>query len=171
MTVHITRPVCTSHNTDDVPITSTALPLHSTNIPILHFLHSNVTSHPQGLLTSHAMTHKMEQPYSGKNPVPTIATKLTALVNPEKATEAKAEQLRDQGARAEQARAEETASRLAKGRAIHATDPTTGEELDIRHAEDDQAKDAKGDNVLHQQFPQPGESFTPTWSVCDGRKQ
>ena len=102
------------------------------------------------------MTHKPGQPYSGRNPVPTIATKITSLVNPEKATEAKAQQLQDQSARNEEKQTEKTASRLAKGREMHVTDPTTGEELNIRNAAEDVNKSSKGDNVLHQEFPQPG---------------
>ena len=112
------------------------------------------------------MAHKPGQPYSGKNPVPTIATKLTALVNPEAATEAKAQQLQDQSARNEEKQTEKTASRLAKGREMHVTDPTTGEELNIRNAAEDVNKSSKGDNVLHQEFPQPGKrSFLSLYAL------
>ncbi|KAH9937796.1 uncharacterized protein BXZ73DRAFT_89230 [Epithele typhae] len=95
------------------------------------------------------------KPYSGKNPVPTITTKLTALVSPEKATEAKAQQLQDQSAKREEVQTEKTASKLAKGREMHVTDPTTGEELDIRNAEEEVKTDSKGKNVLRQRFPPP----------------
>ena len=103
------------------------------------------------------MTHKIAEPYSGKNPVPTITTKLTSLVNPEKATEAKAQQLQDQSVKREEKNTEKTASRLSKGHVMHVTDPTTGEELDIRNADEDPDTRSKGDNVLHQPFPPPGE--------------
>ena len=103
------------------------------------------------------MTHKIAEPYSGKNPVPTITTKLTSLVNPEKATEAKAQQLQDQSVKREEKNTEKTASRLSKGHVMHVTDPTTGEELDIRNADEDPDTRFKGDNVLHQPFPPPGE--------------
>ena len=66
------------------------------------------------------MAHKIAEPYSGKNPVPTVATKLTSLVNPDKATEAKAQQLQDQSARREEKQTEKTASALSKGRVMHA---------------------------------------------------
>ncbi|CDO71515.1 hypothetical protein BN946_scf184910.g14 [Trametes cinnabarina] len=101
------------------------------------------------------MTHKLSEPYSGKNPVPNIATKLTSLVNPERATAAKAEQLQDQSARREEKQTEKTARRLAKGHAMHVTDPTTGEELEIRNADEDSGAGSKGHNVLHQDFPPP----------------
>lgn len=114
------------------------------------------------------MSHKPAQPYSGKNPVPTIATKLTALVNPEKATEAKAQQLQDQSTRIEEKDTEKTASRLAKGRTMHVMDPTTGEDVDIRNAEQEVETKSRGENVLRQEFPPPGElsvlvfCFTPS---------
>ncbi|KAI0654107.1 hypothetical protein C8Q70DRAFT_1029821 [Cubamyces menziesii] len=101
------------------------------------------------------MAHKLSEPYSGKNPVPNIATKLTSLVNPEKATEAKAQQLQDQSVRREEKQTEKNARRLAKGHAMHVTDPTTGEELDIRNADEEPDVRPKGDNVLHQDFPPP----------------
>ncbi|OSD00665.1 hypothetical protein PYCCODRAFT_1479096 [Trametes coccinea BRFM310] len=101
------------------------------------------------------MTHKIAEPYSGKNPVPNIATKLTSLVNPEKATDAKAQQLQDQSARREEKQTEKNARRLAKGHAMHVTDPTTGEELDIRNVDEEPDLRSKGDNVLRQDFPPP----------------
>ncbi|KAI0329974.1 hypothetical protein GY45DRAFT_1278584, partial [Cubamyces sp. BRFM 1775] len=101
------------------------------------------------------MAHKLSEPYSGKNPVPNIATKLTSLVNPEKATEAKAQQLQDQSVRREEKQTEKNARRLAKGHVMHVTDPTTGEELDIRNADEEPDVRSKGDNVLHQNFPPP----------------
>ncbi|EMD37079.1 hypothetical protein CERSUDRAFT_114979 [Gelatoporia subvermispora B] len=101
------------------------------------------------------MSHKLAEPYSGKNPVPKIATKLTSLVSPEKATEAKARQLQDQSAKNEEKQTEKTASRLAKGRTMHVTDPTTGENLSIRNAEEEPDPRSKGENVLEQGFPPP----------------
>ncbi|KAI0753253.1 hypothetical protein C8Q80DRAFT_1229046 [Daedaleopsis nitida] len=101
------------------------------------------------------MSHVFAKPYSGKNPVPNIATKLTSLVNPERATEAKAQQLQDQSERREEKQTEKTASKLAKGHVMHAKDPTTGEELDIRNADEEPDTRTKGDNVLHQEFPPP----------------
>ncbi|KAH9847036.1 hypothetical protein C2E23DRAFT_850404 [Lenzites betulinus] len=101
------------------------------------------------------MTHKLAEPYSGKNPVPNIATKLTSLVSPEKATNAKAQQLQGQSVRREEKQTEKNARRLAKGHVMHVTDPTTGEELDIRNADEDPDTRSKGDNVLHQDFPPP----------------
>ena len=77
------------------------------------------------------MAHKLAEPYSGKNPVPQIATKITSLLNPERATEAKAQQLQDQSGQREQKQMEKRASKLEKGRVMRVTDPTTGEELDI----------------------------------------
>ncbi|KAL1939462.1 hypothetical protein VTO73DRAFT_10018 [Trametes versicolor] len=101
------------------------------------------------------MAHKLAEPYSGKNPVPSITTKLTSLVNPQKAGEAKAQQLQDQSVRHEEKQTEKTARRLAKGHVMHVTDPTTGEELDIRNADEDPDTHSKGENVLHHEFPPP----------------
>ncbi|KAI0634023.1 hypothetical protein C8Q77DRAFT_721518 [Trametes polyzona] len=101
------------------------------------------------------MAHKLAEPYSGKNPVPNIATKLTSLVNPEKAAEAKAQQLQDQSVRREEKQTEKNARRLAKGHVMHTTDPTTGEELDIRNVDEEPDIRPKGYNVLHQEFPPP----------------
>ncbi len=95
------------------------------------------------------MAQKFAEPYSGKNPVPSITTKLTSLVNPQKAGEAKAQQLQDQSVRHEEKETEKTARRLAKGHVMHVTDPTTGEELDIRNADEDADVHSKGENVLH----------------------
>ncbi|RDX44545.1 hypothetical protein OH76DRAFT_1408962 [Lentinus brumalis] len=101
------------------------------------------------------MTHKFTEPYSGKNPVPHIATKLTSLVNPEKATNAKAEQLQDESVKREEKDTEKTADKLSKGHVMHTTDPTTGEDLDIRNADEDPDPRPQGENVLHQPFPPP----------------
>ena len=109
------------------------------------------------------MSHKLAEPYSGKNPVPKIPTKLTSLVNPEKATEAKAQQVQDRsGQRAEQ-ETEQTAKRLAKGHAMRTTDPTTGEELTIRNADpksEAEWEEEGGENVLAHAFPPPGTCGT-----------
>ncbi|OCH92775.1 hypothetical protein OBBRIDRAFT_864983 [Obba rivulosa] len=103
------------------------------------------------------MSHKFAEPYSGKNPVPKIATKLTSLVNPEKATDAKAQELQDKSVKQEEKQTKKTASRLAKGRTMHVTDPTTGEELDIRNADEEPDPRSKGENVLEQGFPPPAQ--------------
>lgn len=106
------------------------------------------------------MAHKLGEPYSGKNPVPKIATKLTSLVNPKKATDAKAQQLQSN-----QQETKQTVRGLAKGHAVHTTDPTTGEELDIRNANTDEDLDlrSKGENVLRHEFPPPG-TCTSFWN-------
>ena len=103
------------------------------------------------------MAHKQGEPYSGKNPVPVITTKLTSLISPEKATDAKAKQLQDASARREAKDTQKTANRLAKGHVMHVKDPTTGEELDIRNADEEPDTQSKGENVLHNEFPTPGE--------------
>lgn len=102
------------------------------------------------------MTHRLEEPYSGKNPVPQIATKLTALVNPEHATRAKAAQLQDQSQQRDQKQTEQRARRLAKGHAMHVVDPVTGDELDIKNADEDPDLSNKGENVLDTDFPPLG---------------
>ena len=99
------------------------------------------------------MAHKFPEPYSGKNPVPQIATKLTALVNPERATEAKAAQLQDQTVQQDQKQTEKRARKLSKGRMMRVKDPVTGEELDIRNADEEPDLSTKGENVLDSEFP------------------
>ncbi|KIP05468.1 hypothetical protein PHLGIDRAFT_30925 [Phlebiopsis gigantea 11061_1 CR5-6] len=101
------------------------------------------------------MAHKLEEPYSGKNPVPQIATKLTSLVTPERATKAKAAQLQDKSSRQDEKRTEKRASRLAKGYIMHVVDPVTGEELDIKNADEDPDSKNKGQNVLETEYPPP----------------
>ena len=110
------------------------------------------------------MSHKLDEPYSGKNPVPNIATKLTSLVNPQHATEAKAAQLQDQSARTDEKQTEKRASRLAKGYVMRVVDPVTGEELDIRNADEEPDLRNKGKNVLDTDFPPPGMSSSPFYS-------
>ena len=106
------------------------------------------------------MAHILKEPYSGKNPVPQIATKLTALVNPERATEAKAAQLQDQSRRDDQKQTEKRASRLAKGYVMHVMDPVTGEELDIKNADEEPDTRNKGENVLNNDYPEIGTHHT-----------
>lgn len=101
------------------------------------------------------MAHVLNEPYSGKNPVPQIATKLTALINPERATEAKAAQLQDQSDKNEAKQTEKTASRLAKGHVMHVVDPVTGDELDIKNADQEPDLRTAGENVLDTDFPPP----------------
>ncbi len=102
------------------------------------------------------MSHKLAEPYSGKNPVPQIATKLTSLINPEHATRAKAAQLQDQSNKQDQKQTQKTAARLAKGYIMHVVDPVTGEELDIKNADEEPDVRNRGENVLENDFPPPG---------------
>lgn len=102
------------------------------------------------------MAHKVDEPYSGKNPVPQMVTKLTSLINPEHATEAKAAQLQDQSDREDRKQTKKRAKGLAKGYVMHVTDPVTGAELDITNADEDLDLKNKGGNVLETDFPLPG---------------
>lgn len=102
------------------------------------------------------MTHKLDEPYSGKNPVPQIATKLTSLINPERATEAKAAQLQDQSSRQDEKQTKKRASKLAKGRVMHVVDPVTGEEMDIMNADEEPDTRNRVENVLETEYPPPG---------------
>ncbi|KAI0703039.1 hypothetical protein BC835DRAFT_1079650 [Cytidiella melzeri] len=101
------------------------------------------------------MGHAFQEPYSGKNPVPNIATKLTSLVNPEHATNAKAAQLQNQSDKNEADQTKKTASRLAKGHVMRVVDPVTGEELDIKNADQEPDLKSTGANVLETDFPPP----------------
>ena len=113
------------------------------------------------------MSRKQAQPYSGKNPVPVITTKLTSLISPERATEDKAQQLQDASAREEQKKTRKTASRLSKGHVLHGVkDPTTGEELDIRNADEGLDARSQGENVLHLEFLPPGEYLISLRNMC-----
>lgn len=101
------------------------------------------------------MAHSFQEPYSGKNPVPHIATKLTALINPEKATEDKAQQMQDQQEQEDEKRTEKRTKHLRKGRVMRVVDPTTGEEVEIKNAEDEPDTRSTGENVLNMEFPSP----------------
>ncbi|CAL1709607.1 unnamed protein product [Somion occarium] len=104
------------------------------------------------------MSHKLGETYSGKNPVPQVATKLTSLVNPERATEAKAQQLQDQSNKDDKKLTEKQAHRLKKGHAVSVEDPTTGEEVEIKNAEEEEDVHIQGKNVLDMDFPPPNWS-------------
>ncbi|KAI0080428.1 hypothetical protein K474DRAFT_1637659 [Panus rudis PR-1116 ss-1] len=101
------------------------------------------------------MTHKLAEPYSGKNPVPQIATKLTSLLNPDRATEAQAQQLQDQSDEREEKQTAKRAGQLAKGHGMWVKDPTTGEELEIKNADEEPDTRNKGRNVLDADIPEP----------------
>ena len=105
------------------------------------------------------MAHTFQEPYSGRNPVPQIATKLTSLVNPEKATEAKARQIQNQRGESEEKLTEKRAKHLRKGRTMRVVDPTTGEEVEIKNAEDELDTRSTGENVLDMDLPSPGSYF------------
>ncbi|KAH9941531.1 hypothetical protein B0H21DRAFT_752338 [Amylocystis lapponica] len=101
------------------------------------------------------MSHKLAEPYSGKNPVPKIATKITSLVNPQRATDAKARQLQNRSDKRGEKDIKKTARSLAKGNTMHVTEPATGEEVDIRNAAEEPDLNSKGENVLRRDFPPP----------------
>ncbi|KAL4247548.1 hypothetical protein ABKN59_007359 [Abortiporus biennis] len=101
------------------------------------------------------MPLQFQEPYSGKNPVPQIATNLASLVNPKRATAAKAKQVEDETTRNVKKDTRRVASDLAKGHAMSVTDPITGEELDIKNAEDYPNAGDQGENVLDTSFPPP----------------
>ncbi|KAJ3557617.1 hypothetical protein NM688_g1373 [Phlebia brevispora] len=99
------------------------------------------------------MSHKLPEQYSGKNPVPQIATKLTALVNPERATEAKAAQLQDKSGQRDQKETQKRARGLAKGHVMRVVDPVTGDELEMKNADEEPDLRNKGENILSEEFP------------------
>ncbi|KAK7676000.1 hypothetical protein QCA50_021057, partial [Cerrena zonata] len=109
------------------------------------------------LTDSIRMAHTLQEPYSGTNPVPRIATKLTSLINPEKATEAKAQQIQDQRGPSEENLTKKRTKHLRKGHVVHVVDPTTGEEVDIKNADASDEPDTRstGENVLDMDFPPP----------------
>jgi len=99
---------------------------------------------------------RKNEPYSSNNPVPKAATNLRSLINPRHGTEAKAKEVRDKGDEADTKQTEETATKLQKGKRMRVRDPTTGDEIDIQNAdEDDEAEDRKGQNVLNMDLPPP----------------
>ena len=112
------------------------------------------------------MAHILNEPYSGKNPVPQITTKLSALISPEHATEAKAAQLQDQSSSQDQKQTQKRAERLAKGYVMHVVDPITGEEMDIRNADEEPDTRNRGENVLKAEFPPPGECDLHVYPGC-----
>jgi len=106
---------------------------------------------------------RKNEPYSSTNPVPKAATNLKSLINPKHGTEAKAEELQDQSNETDAKKTEETAQKLQKGKRMRVRDPTTGDEVEIRNAdEDDEDEDRKGRNVLDIELPPPGYSQKPS---------
>ncbi|KAI0050335.1 hypothetical protein FA95DRAFT_1555850 [Auriscalpium vulgare] len=106
------------------------------------------------------MAHKLSEPYSGKNPIPKVTTGLRTLISPQKATDAKAKQMEDMdtGTADQQRDEKQTESRtgqLEKGRAIRVRDPATGNDVEIRNAQEDHDTSNLGDNVLKLELPEP----------------
>ncbi|KAI0683010.1 hypothetical protein BC835DRAFT_1473614 [Cytidiella melzeri] len=86
------------------------------------------------------MGHAFQEPYSGKNPL---------------TTDAKAAQLQDQSDKNKADQTKKTASRLAKGHVMRVVDPVTGEELNIKNADQEPDLKSTGANVLETNFPPP----------------
>ncbi|KAA1474408.1 hypothetical protein DENSPDRAFT_905439 [Dentipellis sp. KUC8613] len=107
------------------------------------------------------MAHKFSEPYSGKNPIPKVTTNLKSLVTPQKATEAKAQQLQSQTQSSQQdeeqdeEQTEKRAGQMEKGRRVRVRDPTTGEDVQIRNAPSEVTESEKGMNVLKLELPEP----------------
>ncbi|KIJ54345.1 hypothetical protein M422DRAFT_73809 [Sphaerobolus stellatus SS14] len=99
---------------------------------------------------------RKNQPYSGANPVPKAATNLRSLINPGHGTEEKAKEIQDQGPEQDEKQTEDTVNKLQKGKRMRVRDPTTGDEVEIRNAEeDDELEDRKAQNVLNLDLPPP----------------
>jgi hypothetical protein len=98
----------------------------------------------------------LPKPYSGSNPVPKAATDLKSLVNPEHGTEAKAQELQNQDGAVEQKETEKRAGKMSKGRVMKVRDPTTGDEVEIKNAEESHDDRTSGENVLDTDFPPLG---------------
>ncbi|KAI0267273.1 hypothetical protein BC834DRAFT_822647 [Gloeopeniophorella convolvens] len=102
------------------------------------------------------MAHKFSEPYSGKNPIPKITTGIRSLVNPQKATEAKAQEMQSAGNRTDEGQTQGRTGKMEHGRAVRVRDPTTGEEIDIRNADEGQHNQV-GQNVLKLELPEPAD--------------
>lgn len=103
------------------------------------------------------MAHVTARPLAGKNPVPHLTAKLTSLVNPERATEAKAAGLQNKSDSNEAEQTVQRAERLAEGRVQRIIDPVTGEELEIKNVDQEADPRTIGENVLNTNLPPPGE--------------
>jgi hypothetical protein len=101
-------------------------------------------------------THRLGEPYSAANPIPKVVTSLKGLIDPQRATEAKAEQLQGSQQQNEQNDSAKRAGKMAKGKVMRVTDPTTGEEVEIRNVEEAPDTSNRGENVLQTEYPLPG---------------
>ncbi|KAI0057306.1 hypothetical protein BV25DRAFT_1973301 [Artomyces pyxidatus] len=113
------------------------------------------------------MAHKWSEPYSGKNPIPKMTTGIRALVSPQRATDEKARQMQNMDTgMGEQARdeqqTEQRAGQMEKGDSVRVRDPTTGEEVEIRNAQEGHDKESPGQNVLKLELPEPVLSLAST---------
>ena len=113
------------------------------------------------------MSHRLGEPYSDKNPIPKITTGLRGLVNPQKATEAKAKQMQDADTgiaedHEDERRQEDRTDEMQEGKRVLVRDPTTGDDVYIQNARD---YADKGENVLKLAMPEPGLSSFVTYQA------
>ncbi|EIN08704.1 hypothetical protein PUNSTDRAFT_133889 [Punctularia strigosozonata HHB-11173 SS5] len=100
--------------------------------------------------------HRLGEPYSAANPIPKVVTSVKGLIDPQRATEAKAQQVQASQQQSEQKDTAKRAGKMAKGKAMRVTDPTTGEEVDLRNSQDEEPDTRnKGENVLKTDYPPP----------------
>ena len=105
------------------------------------------------------MSHRLGEPYSTKNPIPKITTGLRGLVNPQKATEAKARQMQDADTgiaeeHNDEQQQEDRTDEMQEGKKVLVRDPTTGSDSYMQNARD---YAHEGENVLKLELPEPGK--------------
>jgi hypothetical protein len=106
-----------------------------------------------------AQARHFGDPYSDKNPIPKITTGLRALVSPQKATDAKAQQMQQGAEQVEKKQSQDDQKRaedMHEGQRILVRDPTTGSDVYIQNGTDDVTE---GENVLKLPLPEPGELY------------
>lgn len=107
-----------------------------------------------------ADTFNLSKPYSASNPVPKVATDLKSVFTPSRATEHKSREVQHQQ---EEIRKQEKATQdTIQGKKIRVRDPTTGEDVDVKNADEDGDGvpdvdiENRGKNILETGFPPPG---------------
>ncbi|KZV63998.1 hypothetical protein PENSPDRAFT_757538 [Peniophora sp. CONT] len=103
------------------------------------------------------MSHRLGEPYSNKNPIPKITTGLKGILNPQKATEAKARQMQDADTgiaeeHDDEKQQEDRTDEMQEGKKVLVRDPTTGSDVYIQNAKDFAPE---GENILKLAMPEP----------------
>ncbi|EPQ51591.1 hypothetical protein GLOTRDRAFT_117939 [Gloeophyllum trabeum ATCC 11539] len=97
-------------------------------------------------------SHKLHETYGINNPVPKVS--LRSIVDPRQGTESKAKKVTGNEREEEQKQNEKYAGEIEK-EAVQVKDPVTGDDVKIKHGDDEPDPRSTGENILEQDFPPP----------------